>query len=76
MKINGYDIVTVHEYPPIPYRGFDWCAHLDSYDGAEDAGHQPVGWGATEKAAIEDLLEQLGEEEANDQLRWDFEHGK
>ncbi len=46
-------------YPPIPDRRFDFCATLDSYDGAPDAGFQPIGWGATEAEAIADLKEQL-----------------
>lgn len=35
-------IITVHVYPPIPWRHFDWCAHQ--------------GHGATEDEAIADLL--------------------
>lgn len=31
----------------------------DTYDGAEDAGHQHVGYGHTAEEAIVDLLEQL-----------------
>lgn len=33
-------------------------ATFDNYDGAPDAGFQPIGRGATEKEAIADLLEQ------------------
>lgn len=43
-------IVTVHEYPPIPDRRFDWIAH---YEGDEE--HGPRGYGATEAEAIADL---------------------
>ena len=47
--------------PPIPIRNFDWSAvDDDTYDGAPDA-HCPIGWGATEQAAIDDLLAQLEE---------------
>ena len=34
----------------------------DSYDGAEDAGRQYVGYGPTPEKAIEDLLEQMQDE--------------
>ena len=44
-------IITVHTYPPIPIRSCDWHAW---YDGYEESG--PVGEGATEQAAIDDLL--------------------
>ena len=30
----------------------------DEYDGAPDAGFQPVGYGKTEAAAVADLIEQ------------------
>lgn len=43
-------IVTAHVYPPIPIRQFDWLAHYDDPEG-------PTGTGATEQAAINDLLE-------------------
>jgi hypothetical protein len=42
-------IVTSYEYPPIPVRHFDWCAHYDDPEG-------PTGWGRTEQEAIGDLL--------------------
>ena len=43
---------------PIPLRNFDWCAYDDdTYDGAEDS-NCPIGYGATEQAAIDDLMEQ------------------
>jgi hypothetical protein len=42
-------IVTHYEYPPIPVRHFDWCAHYDDPEG-------PTGHGATEQEAINDLL--------------------
>lgn len=44
--------------PPIPLRQFDWTAVDDDtcdYD-------QPIGHGATEQDAIDDLLEQLEDE--------------
>lgn len=51
-------IHTHLDYKPIPDRNFDWTAVTDDYDGAEDA-HHPMGFGATECAAIADLLAQL-----------------
>lgn len=45
-----------HVYPPIPIRSFDWCATLDEYDGAPDAGRQCVGNGATRQEAIDALI--------------------
>lgn len=52
-------IVTEFVHPPIPIRQFDWSAiDDDTYDGAEDS-HCPIGYGATEQAAIDDLLDQM-----------------
>lgn len=52
-------IRTTYEYPPIPIRCFDWSAiDDDTYDGAEDS-HCPIGRGATEQEAIDDLLQQI-----------------
>lgn len=49
-------IKTEHVYPPIPIRQFDWCAYDDdTYDGPGSR----IGHGATEQAAIDDLLEQI-----------------
>lgn len=40
----------------------DWYAYdMDTFDGAEDAGPQTVGYGATKKDAIKDLLQQIKE---------------
>jgi hypothetical protein len=58
-QINGVKIRTHFDYPPIPVRQFDWSAiDDDSYDGAEDSSC-PIGHGATEEDAIEDLMDQL-----------------
>lgn len=52
-------IVTQYDPPPVPSRNWDWSAIDDStYDGAPD-GHSPIGYGPTEQAAINDLLDQL-----------------
>jgi hypothetical protein len=49
-------IRTSHDYPPIPIRGFDWSAVDDqTYDGPGC----PVGYGATEQDAIDDLMAQI-----------------
>ncbi len=49
---------------PIPLRQFDWTAvDDDTYDGAPDS-HCPIGYGATEQDAIDDLLIQIDEREA------------
>jgi hypothetical protein len=47
-------IVTHYWLKPIPVRSFDWSAVGDSYE-PED----PIGYGATEEEAVNDLLEQL-----------------
>lgn len=45
-------IVTQFIYPPIPVRKFDWSAVDDeTYDY-----DKPIGFGATEQEAIDDLL--------------------
>lgn len=49
-------IVTSFDYPPIPDRRFDWSAIDDNtYDGEGC----PVGRGATEQEAINDLLDHI-----------------
>lgn len=54
-------ISTNHIYPPIPCRDFDWCAtDEDSYDGTEDDPHRgQIGYGATEREAVDALVEIL-----------------
>lgn len=52
-------IVTSFQYPPIPIRSMDWCAH---YDGCEEDGH--YGWGATEAEAIQDFIDNCAEDHA------------
>ena len=50
-------IVTRYDPPPIPPRCFDWCAvDDDTYEGG-----CPIGYGATEQEAIDDLQEQIEE---------------
>ena len=45
-------IRTVHVYPPIPARTFDWMAYFEDQEGDESA---LIGWGPTLEAAVEDL---------------------
>ena len=42
-------IVTHYWAKPIPDRNHDWSAHYGDLEG-------PTGWGATEEAAIRDLI--------------------
>lgn len=48
-------IRTEHVYPPIPVREWDWSAVDDST--YEPGG--PIGWGRTEQAAIENLIDDI-----------------
>lgn len=50
-KRDGRKVTTEFIFPPIPVREFDWVATFDDY---EPGG--PVGRGATEAEAIEDLM--------------------
>lgn len=57
-------ITTHFENPPIPDRSMDWSAiDADTYDAEYIDGdwHSscPVGRGPTERAAIDDLMDQL-----------------
>jgi hypothetical protein len=58
--VNGREVRvrTENVCPPIPTRDLDWSAVDDNYE----PGHA-IGTGATEDAAIADLLEQLEEAE-------------
>ncbi len=54
------NIITWHEYPPIPIRCCDYGAvDDDTYDGPGC----PIGWGETPEAAIADLMTQIEERE-------------
>lgn len=64
--INGIKVSTNFDYPPIPVRDMDWSAVDDStYDcDCDEDGYFstcPVGRGATEQAAIDDLMAQIEE---------------
>ncbi len=55
--------MTTYWAKPIPTRRFDWSAVLSNYDGGDNAGHGgPMGFGATQQEAIDNLLEQIGVE--------------
>lgn len=55
------NITTDYWAKPIPTSAFDWSAiDADTYDGAPDTIPAcPIGYGATEDAAIADLLDQI-----------------
>lgn len=66
--IRGYRVSTSNDCPPIPVRDMDWSAVDDStYDcDCDQDGYYslcPVGRGATEQEAIDDLMEQLETEQ-------------
>lgn len=58
-------IKTSFDYPPVPFRDCDWSAATDAYEAWTEDGQwtstHPVGHGATEQAAIQDLVDQLEE---------------
>jgi hypothetical protein len=65
-NISGLKVRTNFDYPPIPIRQIDWSAVDDStYDcDCDQDGYFstcPIGRGATEQAAIDDLLGQIEE---------------
>lgn len=67
--INGVKVSTSFDYPPIPVRELDWSAvDDDTYDADcdEDGFFSicPVGHGATEQEAINDLMVQIEERAA------------
>jgi len=51
-------IIVHYDYPPIPYRGWDYSAVRDSYEPGNY-----IGSGSTAVEAIRDLLEQEEENE-------------
>ena len=44
---------TENIFPPIPVRAFDWSATFEDYEPG-----CPIGYGASEQDAIDDLMEQ------------------
>lgn len=62
-------IRTSHDYPPVPFRNADWSAiDEDTYDGGEE-DNCPVGRGATEQDAINDLVQQMVDNAYDNGLR-------
>lgn len=59
MTIKAHTIRTTFVHPPIPDRSHDWSAVLDGYEPGD-----PIGYGPTEKEAIEDLYLLLAEADA------------
>lgn len=59
ITVNGKarTIATVNDNPPIPTRGFDWCAWIDGREEWQSAR------GASEQEAIENLIEKIEEDE-------------
>lgn len=47
-----FKIITNFVFPPIPIRSFDWSAFREGYEPGN-----LIGWGKTEKEAIENLKE-------------------
>lgn len=43
-------IITYPEYPPIPFRNFDWSATRSGYEPGD-----AIGWGSNPQEAIQDL---------------------
>ena len=64
-------IKTVHVFPPIPLRMFDWQAYdEDTFDVCSDPEcscrrNALVGWGSTEEEAIQDLMDKMEERKAD-----------
>lgn len=58
-------IVTHYDPKPIPSRNMDWTAVTDNYDcDCDQDGYfstDPMGFGATEQEAIEDLQEMIAD---------------
>jgi hypothetical protein len=65
--MSNVKIETSFVYPPIPTRKFDWQATTENYDAelvdGEWVSSHPIGHGATEQEAIDDLKQQLEERE-------------
>jgi len=75
MKLNfykraGVTVCTSYCPPPIPGNSHDWSAiDYSTYDGQES---DPVGYGATEEEAIQDLLSWLEIEDDSVQPQTDL----
>ncbi len=56
--MTTHKIITSFVQPPIPVRGWDWCAQY-----ADTEGYY-AGWGETEEGAIKDLKCRYGDFES------------
>lgn len=58
-------ILTAYWAKPIPRRDCDWSATYDDYEGGDGYSEPsgPIGFGATEQEAIDDLVENHPREE-------------
>jgi hypothetical protein len=52
-------IVTHYNPPAVPFRDHDWSAYDDATYGGDEG--DPLGYGATEQEAIDDLKTQMEE---------------
>ena len=49
-------IVVAYDPPVVPWRVFDWWAHLENHDPEND---DPVGYGQTPSDAVLDLFDKI-----------------
>ena len=59
------DIRTTYWPKPGPSREFDWEAVTDNYDLGS-----PIGLGRTEEAAVDDLIERIGDRDETEGAIW------
>jgi hypothetical protein len=65
------EVVTVHVYPPIPIRSFDWMAYEAAWDGDPETAHgYAIAYGATEAEAVAEVraIMTFREEEAREEI--------
>ena len=58
LQAEDAEIITRYDPQPSHIRLCDWSAITESYEGGD-----PIGYGATEQEAIDDLHHLLGEQE-------------
>ena len=58
LKAEDAEIITRYDPKPSHIRLCDWSAVTELYEGGD-----PIGYGATEQEAIDDLHNMLGEQE-------------
>ena len=70
-EVNGQlvSVTTDYLYPPIPYRGNDYCAHYTN-----DQSDQPsCAWGATAEEAIQNLVDSYDDPDAPITFEYEYE---